>query len=146
MAVHNELWVPAVTFAGFVGLLLFLRVYARAKGIRLVVWRLRLPRLLLKQGQLPQVIRGSLKPEPDFNLVPCTPVRVEWGGVHLTVDSDKSILTNCSGSAHPARITAIIGFGLPVLHKESCFLSETSPDTASVGLAQRAAEAASQLD
>ena len=116
---YYELWVPAVTFAVLVGLLLFLRVYARAKDIGPVSWRLRLLRLLLREEQLPQVIRESMKPEPDFEVEPCTPVKVEWGGVYLTVDSDKRILTNCSGSAQPSRITAIIGSGVlvPPLHK-----------------------------
>ncbi|KAK9820747.1 hypothetical protein WJX74_009839 [Apatococcus lobatus] len=109
MAVYHELWVPSLAFAALVGVLLLLRVYTRAKDKGPLSWRLRLLRLLLKEEQLPQVIRESLKPEPGFEVSPCSPVKVEWGGVHLTVDNSKRILTNCSGSAQPSRVTAIIG-------------------------------------
>lgn len=107
MAVWYQLWVPALTFAVLFGALLCLGNLRRSKGFS---WGLRLPKLFLKEEQLPRVTRAPPNSEAEFLVAPCSRVQVEWRGVHLTVDCDNHILTNCSGSAQPSHITAIIGY------------------------------------
>lgn len=107
MPVWYQLWVPALTFAVLVGALLCLRNLTLSKGFSR---GLRLPRLLVKEEQLPRVTRDPPSSEAEFEVAPCSRVHVEWRGVSLTVDCNNRILINCSGSAQPSHITAIIGY------------------------------------